>query len=81
MPGYAALLGLLMVSNIPYLHVGKWLVTMGHNRRKQLFFAVLLVLVVKFGSYALAAIVTGYILSGPLSLLLPKSVRQRIFED
>ena len=81
LPAYAAFLGLLMVSNIPYLHVGKWLVTMGHNRRKQLFFAVLLVLVVKFGSYALAAIVTGYILSGPLSLLLPKSVRQRIFED
>ena len=81
LPGYAAVLGLLMVSNIPYLHVGKWLVTMGRSLRKQLLFVVLMVLVAIFRVYALAAIVTLYILSGPLSLLLPKKVRQRIFED
>ena len=81
LPGYAAFLGLLMVSSIPYLHVGKWMVSMVHSRRKQLFFAVLLALVIAFGRYALAAIVTGYILSGPLSLLLPKKLRQSIFED
>ena len=81
LPGYAAVLGLLMVSNIPYLHVGKWLVTMGRSLRKQLLFVVLMVLVAIFQIYALAAIITGYILSGPLSLLLPKKVRQRIFED
>ncbi|MBP5530968.1 MAG: CDP-alcohol phosphatidyltransferase family protein [Lentisphaeria bacterium] len=81
LPGYAALLGLLMVSNIPYLHVGKWLVTMGRSRRKLVLFIVLMVLVAIFRVYALAAIVTGYIISGPLSLLLPKKVRQRIFED
>ena len=40
-----------------------------------------MVLVAIFRVYALAAIVTLYILSGPLSLLLPKKVRQRIFED
>lgn len=81
LPAYAAILGLLMVSSIPYLHVGKWLVTMRRSYRKLLFFVVLMVLVAIFRSYALAAIVTGYILSGPLSLLLPKQVRQRIFED
>lgn len=81
LPAYAALLGLLMVSNIPYLHVGKWLVTMGRSRRKLLLFIVLMVLVAIFQIYALAAIITGYILSGPLSLLLPKKMRQRIFED
>ena len=81
LPGYAAVLGLLMVSNIPYLHVGKWLVTMGRSFRKQLLFIVLMGLVAIFRVYALAAIVTLYILSGPLSLLLPKKVRQRIFED
>ena len=81
LPGYAALLGLLMVSNIPYLHVGKWLVTMGRSHRKQLLFVVLMVLVAIFRVYALAAIVTGYIFSGPLSLLLPQKVRQRIFKD
>jgi len=81
LPGYAALLGLLMVSNIPYLHVGKWLVTMGRSLKKLLLFIVLMALVTIFRSYALAAIVTLYILSGPLSLLLPKKVRKRIFED
>ena len=81
LPVYAAVLGILMVSSVPYLHVGKWLVSMFRNRKKQLFFAVLLLLVIIFRINALAAIVTGYILSGPLSLLLPKKLRQRIFED
>jgi len=81
LPVYAALLGGLMVSNVPYLHVGKWLISMLRNRRKQLFFAVLVALVIVFRINALAAIVTGYILSGPLSLLLPKKLRKRIFED
>ena len=75
------LLGLLMVSNVPYLHVGKWMVSMIHSRRKQLFLLVLVVLVAIFRINALALIVTGYILSGPLSLLLPRKTRQRIFED
>ena len=92
LPGYAAVLGLLMVSKIPYLHVGKWLVSMFGNRRKRLVFAVLAIVAILFlinaptvTAYilinALAAIVTLYILSGPLSLLLPRKLRQRIFED
>lgn len=81
LPVYAAVLGLLMVSRIPYLHVGKWLVAMFHSRRKQLFFLLLLVIVVIFRVNGLAAIVTGYILSGPLSLLLPRKTRKKIFED
>ena len=81
LPLYAAFLGLLMVSNVPYLHVGKWMVSMIHNRRKQLFLLVLIILVAIFRINALALIVTGYILSGPLSLLLPRKTRKRIFED
>ena len=81
LPVYAAFLGLLMVSNVPYLHVGKWLVTMGRSRRKLLLFIVLMALVAIFQIYALAPIVTCYILSGPLSLLLPEKTRKRIFED
>jgi len=92
LPGYAAVLGLLMVSKIPYLHVGKWLVSMLGNRRKRLVFAVLAIVVILFLINAptvtacilinaLAAIVTVYILSGPLSLLLPRKWRQRIFEE
>ena len=81
LPVYAAVLGLLMVSRIPYLHVGKWLVAMFHSRRKQLFFLILVVLVAIFRINGLTLIVTGYILSGPLSLLLPTSTRRKIFED
>ncbi len=80
LPLYAAVLGLLMVSHVPYLHVGKWLVSMLHSRRKQLFFLFLLVLVAIFRVNALALIVTGYILSGPLAMLLPRDLRQHILE-
>ena len=92
LPGYAAVLGLLMVSNIPYLHIGKWLISMLASRNKRFVFALLAIVAIlcminapKITLYvlinALAVIVTCYILSGPLSLLLPRKVRQRIFGD
>jgi CDP-diacylglycerol--serine O-phosphatidyltransferase len=81
LPVYAAMLGMLMVSRVSYLHAGKWLISMFRNRKKQLVFGVLLLLVIIFEIDALAALVTGYILSGPLSLLLSKKMRRKIFED
>lgn len=81
LPAYASLLGLLMVSKVPYLHVGKWLVAMAHSWRKKLFFAILLLIVAVFRVNGLALIVTLYVISGPLSLLLPCKIRRNIFED
>ncbi len=66
LPAYAAVLGLLMVSSIPYIHAGRWLTSVRRNRRRLLFLFLLLALVAIFRTAGLAAIVTGYVLSGPV---------------
>lgn len=77
LPIYAGVLGLLMVSNVPYLHVGEWLVSMIHNRRKIGFFVLLLVLVAIFRINGLVFIVTAYILSGPVGMVTSLLIRPR----
>ena len=69
LPVYAAVLGLLMVSPFPYMHFGKWLVSL---RRKPAQFgwllAILGVLAI-FRAQGLLVLVTLYILSGPMTWL------------
>lgn len=72
LPCYAAVLGLLMVSPIPYIHFGKWLVSVRRNRRRAMMLIAMLVLLVIFQIYALTALVTLYILSGPVLALFRK---------
>jgi CDP-diacylglycerol--serine O-phosphatidyltransferase len=77
LPCYCVLLGGLMVSNVPYPHVGKWLLSGKSLPRK------LLVLGALFGTAGVeawqlghapvvtaAVVISLYILSGPLLLLL-----------
>jgi len=77
LPIYAGVLGLLMVSNIPYLHVGEWLVSVVRSRRKMAFFALLLVLVAIFRINGLVFITTAYILSGPVGMVVSMLMRRR----
>ena len=42
LPIYATILGFLMVSQVPYLHFGKFLVSARHNRKRALIVALLL---------------------------------------
>ena len=72
LPIYAGVLGLLMVSRIQYLHVGKWLISMVHSPKKMICFAVLLAIAIIGRAAGLMLIVTGYILSGPLQALVKK---------
>lgn len=72
LPVYAALLGLLMVSNIPYTHVGKWLVSVRRNRKRGLLLIVMLLVIAVFWVRGLAVLLSLYILSGPIIALLPK---------
>ena len=65
LPYYAAVLGLLMVSPIPYTHAAKWLLSVRRNRKRALLLVVMLVAVAVFRIQALTAIITLYILSGP----------------
>ncbi len=77
LPCYCVILGALMVSNIPYPHVGKWLLSSKSLVRKLIVLSALLLTTAGealFTQHApvitAAIIITLYILSGPLLLLL-----------
>ncbi len=66
LPVYAAILGLLMVSKIQYVHVGKWMLSVKRNRRRAFLLAGMIILTYFFKLNALAAFVTLYIATGPV---------------
>ncbi len=69
LPVYAAILGLLMVSNMKYIHAGRWLESGRRNpRRLVLILLMALSLVVEFPLAALL-IVNLYIISGPATMI------------
>ena len=78
LPVYAAVLGLLMVSTIPYIHAGRWIFSMWKNRIKFAFFVFLLIIIAIFRLNGLVFIVTGYIISGPLAALFAKFKKEQI---
>lgn len=65
LPVYAAVLGLLMVSPLPYFHVGKWLISTRRNRKRLALLLTMLLLIAVFQVNALALLISLYILSGP----------------
>lgn len=66
LPIYSACLGFLMVSRIPYLHAGRFLMSVRHNRKRLIAVLLLLAVVFIFRLPGLAVIVTLYVLSGPV---------------
>ncbi len=66
LPVYAALLGFLMVSHIPYLHVGKWIFSARRNARSFIILVILIILIAIFRVYALTIIINIYIFSAPV---------------
>ena len=76
LPAYAAILGLLMTSTIPYIHAGKWLMSIRRNWRKLPLVAVMLAVVVCFQLPGLAFLTLAYIFSGPILMLSEKLFRK-----
>ena len=72
LPTYAAILGLLMVSSIPYIHVGKWLFSIKRNKRRLILFMIIFLLVFIFRLAALVTLINIYVLSGPAIALWEK---------
>jgi len=72
LPIYAAVLGLLMISSFPYIHVGKWFFSMKRNKRRLLLFLIFFLLVFIFKITAVAVLINLYILSGPAIALWNK---------
>ncbi len=75
LPVYAALLGLLMVSRLPYIHAAKWLISVRRNRKRAAMLAAMLIAVILFQVNALVFLVTLYVLSGP-AIWLGKKIRK-----
>ena len=73
LPIYTALLGLLMVSAIPYPHMGKWLISPVKRNRKLILLATIVALA-GYESWLLtggpkitvAGLITVYVFSGPI---------------
>ncbi|MDD5727972.1 MAG: CDP-alcohol phosphatidyltransferase family protein [Victivallales bacterium] len=72
LPIYAAILGGLMVSSIPYMHVGKWLFSIRRNKQRLIVFAILFLTVCVFKIAALVALINIYVFSGPAIMLWNK---------
>ncbi len=69
LPVYAAVLGLLMVSPIRYMHFGKWLFSAGRNHRRMALLLAMLIFILYFRAAGLLVLVTGYVFSGPAMAL------------
>ncbi len=77
LPFYAALLGLLMVSKIPYMHFAKWIVSTKRNRRRLIFLLLLFAAWIASGFlynwYAFPTLVVNvYVVWGPIAYLAVK---------
>jgi CDP-diacylglycerol--serine O-phosphatidyltransferase len=77
LPIYAALLGLLMVSHVPYLHVGKWIFSARRNGRNFVILVILLIVIAIFKTNALAALINIYIFSAPVISFIKWLVRPK----
>ena len=78
LPVYAAVLGVLMVSPLPYRHLGKWLLNRNNNQPvKVISLIILLFLVAVFREYAIFTVITLYVLSGPSTALFRLVFKKR----
>lgn len=78
LPWYTAVLGILMVSTVPYVHFAKWLISTKRNKKRLLFLIVILLLWIITG-FAFSnpiivplILINGYVIWGPLTCLAVK---------
>lgn len=64
LPFYAMVLGGLMVSKVPYLHFGKWILTVKRNKRRMIALLLMVLSVAIFPAEAFLLIINGYVISG-----------------
>ena len=69
LPFLAAFLGLMMTSKVPYIHAGKWLMSIRRNRKKMPLVLVAIAILICFRMDGLAFLTGAYIISGPVLLL------------
>lgn len=77
LPYYATVLGILMVSNVPYVHGAKWIISTKRNRRRLCFLILVIAawIISSFLTHPLFApviLINAYIIWGPLTFLAVK---------
>lgn len=72
LPIFAAVLGLLMTSKIPYIHAGKWLMSIRRNRKKLPLVVMALAILICFKIDGLAFLTGAYLLSGPVMMIFER---------
>ena len=64
LPIYVGVLGILMVSNVRYRHVGKWLVNSKRNRKRYILICLILICLIIRPAITLAAVINIYVIWG-----------------
>ena len=75
LPFYAAIIGFLMISPIPYMHMGHWLGSKRKNKFK-IFFVIVFFLVFSWNRRLVSVCVINiYVFSGPIKVLFNWTMR------
>ncbi len=80
LPIYAALLGVLMVSKVPYVHAGRWICGVFKRRRRMVILLLIIAVVMIFRIPGITALVTLYVLSGFVNLIIQAFNKERFAE-
>ena len=77
LPFFAAFLGLMMTSTVPYIHAGKWLMSIRRNRKKLPLVVVAIAILICFKMDGLAFLTGAYVASGPVLLVFESLFRKK----
>jgi CDP-diacylglycerol---serine O-phosphatidyltransferase len=78
LPWYAGVLGILLVSNIRYQHMGKWLGTIKKHKKRQAVLVLLLVCFILNPPITAAIVINGYVLLGLVAFLITFNRKKEI---
>ena len=70
LPIYVGVLGLLLVSNVQYTHVGKWLVNTKRNKKRYILIGVIIVAAIISPAVTAAAVINIYVIWGLVAALI-----------
>lgn len=72
LPFYAGILGVLMVSNIKYHHIGKWIQSTRRNNKRLFVLIAALIFLVVNPQFCIVFLINAYVLSGPILYIAKK---------
>lgn len=78
LPFYVSFLGFLMVSNIRYQHMGKWISTVRRSKLRLLLLVVIILFLIVEPGVGVAVVVNGYVIYGIISEIYIRSRLRKI---